>query len=59
MNKAWYKSKTIWISLASVVGVVFFGAETLDPEVQSVVLVVVAFVLRLITKEPISWSEGK
>ena len=59
MGKVWYKSRTLWISLASIVGVVFFGSGTIDPDIQAVILTVIAFVLRLITGEPVVWTNKK
>ena len=56
MNKAWYKSKTLWTNLIAIAGIIAFGKE-FDATIVATVLVVVNFVLRLITKEPVVWSE--
>lgn len=58
MNKLWYKSKTLWVNLLSIVGIVFFGGE-LDPETVGTILVVINFILRFITKDEIIWSAKK
>jgi len=55
MNKAWYKSKTVWINVLSIVGVIFFGGE-LSPETVVIILGAINFILRLITKENIVWQ---
>ncbi len=57
MNKVWYKSKTVWVNLIAVVGIVFFGKEV-DPQISVAVLAVINFLLRLITKEEIVFSNG-
>jgi len=58
MGKLWYTSKTLWVSLIAIVGVVFFGGE-LGPETQATILMVIAAILRFLTKEPVVWSSSK
>ena len=58
MNKKWYISKTLWINLLAIVGIVIWGAE-LPPETIGIALAVINFILRLITKEPIVWTNGE
>lgn len=57
-GKKWYLSKTLWVSLIAIVGVIFFGGE-LGPETQATILMVVAAILRFLTKEPVVWSANK
>jgi len=54
MNKKWYTSKTVWLNLVSIVGIIFFGGE-LDPQVVVGILAGLNFLLRMITKENITW----
>ena len=58
MNKLWYTSKTLWLNVLAIIGIVFFGKE-LPPEVIVALLGGLNFVLRLITKKPIVWTNGK
>ncbi len=57
MVKKWYKSKTFWINIISLVGTVTlleFGYE-ITPEMAVTFLGVINLMLRLITKEEIEW----
>ena len=54
MNKKFYLSKTLWVNALAIVGVIFFGGE-LAPETIGIILTVVNFALRLITKENVTW----
>ena len=58
MNKKWYTSKTLWINVLAIIGIIVFGKE-LSPEMIATALAVINMILRLITKEPIVWSEKK
>ena len=57
MNKKWYLSKTVWVALFALVAT--FSADAFGYEIpasyQTAFLAVVMFVLRMITKEPVSW----
>ena len=55
MNKKWWKSKTLWINVIAIVGILAFGVETVDPEIQGTILAAINFILRLITKEAVEW----
>lgn len=59
--KAWFKSKTIWanllMSIAPIIDVLTGNQVfSLDPEIYAVIVVAVNFVLRFVTKEPVSVS---
>ena len=56
MNKAWYKSKTVWTNIIALIGVIFFSKE-FDAATVGIVLTVVNFLLRLITKENVAWTD--
>ena len=58
MNKKFYLSKTLWVNLIAIVGLIFFGGE-LNPEVVTMILAGINMVLRLITKEPLEWKSTK
>lgn len=56
-SKLWYTSKTLWVNVLSVVGIVLantVGIEISD-EMAVTILGVVNMILRLITKQPVSW----
>jgi len=62
MKKAWYLSKTLWINVLAMLGIVLQGAsghEVMSPEVQSAIIVIVNFVLRLVTKHGLTVSKGE
>jgi hypothetical protein len=56
MNKAWYKSKTLWTNVIAIVGIIAFGKE-FDVTTVGVVLTVINFILRLVTKSNVVWTE--
>ena len=59
MKKVW-ESKTVWVNLIAFVYAIYQGVSghsaPLDPQVQLAILSAVNWVLRLITKESVSWS---
>ncbi len=55
MNKEWFKSKTLWTNVIACVGIIVFGKE-FDMQTVAIILTVINFLLRLITKENIVWS---
>lgn len=57
MGKKWYLSKTIWANAITIASLIFYGQE-LGADTQLAVLGVVNTLLRLITKEPITWGKG-
>ena len=50
--KKWYLSKTLWANLIALVSV--FGLEV-TPEETTAILAVVNIILRIITKEELTW----
>ena len=52
MKKKWYLSKTLWANLLALVTV--FGLE-ITAEETTTILAVVNILLRLITKEELTW----
>ena len=58
--KKWYVSKSLWVAFIGLVWVVLQTAgivsSPLSPETETMILAVVMFVLRLITKEPLEWQ---
>lgn len=57
-NKAWYKSKTLWVN-AIAIAAMFIPAHTgivLDAETQVGILGFINLILRLVTKDPLNWS---
>ncbi|MBT9158510.1 MAG: hypothetical protein DDT36_01522 [Firmicutes bacterium] len=50
--KKWYLSKTLWANLLAIVAV--FGLELTGEEVTAV-LAVINLVLRVVTKEELTW----
>jgi hypothetical protein len=62
MKKNWFESKTLWFNVLALVAVILqavTGKEVLSVETQGVLLTVINFVLRLITKHQIDWSGEK
>ena len=56
--KKWYASKTVWSNFIMLIGVVVLnttGKNLLTPEVQAAIITVVNLLLRIITKEEITW----
>ena len=58
--KKWYASKTVWVNAIALVGAVLVGAgvwdNPLSPDTEVIILSVINFVLRFVTKEEIVWS---
>ena len=56
--KKWYCSRTIWANALMLAGALIAnisGQDILTPEVQASILVVVNVILRVVTKEEITW----
>lgn len=56
--KKWYTSKTVWSNFIMLIGVIVLnttGKNILTPEVQAAIITVVNLLLRIITKEEITW----
>jgi uncharacterized membrane protein len=59
--KKWYKSKTLWVNLISMVAILAqsnFKKDVLLLETQTSLLGIVNLILRVITKEQIDWNGG-
>ncbi|ADO44957.1 hypothetical protein Hydth_0558 [Hydrogenobacter thermophilus TK-6] len=58
-GKKWYKSKTIWVNLIAFIALLLSEklGISLTKEEQGALLVVINIALRIITKEPIVWSD--
>jgi len=54
MNKKFYLSKTLWVNVLAIVGIIIYGKE-LPTETIAMVLGIINFLLRLITKNPVEW----
>jgi hypothetical protein len=57
--KKWYTSKTLWVNFISLLAMVIHGitgVEWLSIEVQATLLSVINILLRVVTKEEISWK---
>lgn len=52
--KPWYKSRTLWANVIAVVAIIFAGLE-LTQEETAAILGVINVLLRLITREKLSW----
>jgi hypothetical protein len=58
MNKKWYVSKTLWANLIAAVVLIGQGVNqnfVIAPEYQAMILTGINFLLRLITKENVTW----
>ncbi|MCB8816132.1 hypothetical protein [Desulfosporosinus shakirovi] len=58
MQKKWYTSKTLWSNGLMLGGIIVLnatGQDILTTEVQGAILVVVNVILRVLTKEEITW----
>jgi hypothetical protein len=56
--KKWYASKTLWSNAVMLAGVIVLnttGKDLLTPEVQAAIITIVNVVLRVVTKEEITW----
>jgi len=59
MGKKFYESKTFWMNIIAVVGILLFKNEAFiaeNPEAVGAILVVLNLLLRLLTKKPIIWT---
>lgn len=53
MKKKWYLSKTLWVNIIAIIAYaiqLFVGKNIITPEYQGLILAVINFGLRLITK---------
>jgi len=59
MEKKWYVSKTIWVNaimlVSSVLVATGVAAVEISPETVAIVITVINFILRAVTKEDIVW----
>lgn len=58
INKKWYLSKTVWVNIIATVGIIaqaVTGKEIVPAEGQVILVSVVNFLLRTVTKENIIW----
>lgn len=56
--KKWYNSKTLWTNVVMLAGAVVLnttGKDILTPEVQVAIITVINVILRVVTKEEITW----
>lgn len=58
MGKAFYLSKTFWLNVLAIVGLILqsYTEFVLSPEAQVAILGLINIVLRAITNEPLSWG---
>ena len=58
IGKAFWLSKTFWVNVLAGVAIVAqaLWGWVMDPEVETSILAGINLVLRLVTKEPITWS---
>ena len=54
MYKKWYASKTLWANLIAIAAILITGNE-LEPQISGSILAVLNMLLRLITKEQLTW----
>ena len=58
ISKKWYTSKTLWVNLLAIIGVLtqqYSGQEIISTEMQVLLLPAVNVLLRAITKDEIKW----
>ncbi len=59
-KKKWYTSKTVWANGIAFIGAILVATGVIDveisPETVAIILVVINFILRLITKDEIIWK---
>jgi hypothetical protein len=57
--KKWYKSKTLWVNIIAIAGIIVRAelGYVLIPEGEVALLALINLVLRVITKEEIDWSQ--
>jgi uncharacterized membrane protein len=56
--KKWYISKTLWVNLIALIAMVaqgISGKEIIDLDAQAVILAGINFILRIATKQQITW----
>lgn len=62
MKKKWYLSKTLWVAVVVFIGSLLaeFGiiSEPFDAGQQGMILGVIFFILRLVTKEPVGGNSS-
>ncbi len=55
----WYASKTLWVNAIAIIAIILQGVTgkvLINLELQATILGIVNMVLRIVTKQPISWS---
>lgn len=58
-EKAWYNSKTLWVNslmLAAMFAQQVTGKDILTPEIQASTIAVINVILRLLTKDKVTWG---
>ena len=58
LNKKWYLSKTLWINVLSIVGILIqtkLGNPIIAPELEVTLLSVINIIIRTVTKSNITW----
>jgi uncharacterized membrane protein len=60
-GKKVYLSKTLWVNLIALVALLAqsFAGFVIDLEAQAAILAAVNVALRLVTKEPVTWSDDE
>ena len=56
--KKWYASKTLWINILAIIGIIaqqYMKESIMTPEFQALLIPVINVFLRAITKEKIEW----
>ena len=58
--KLWYTSKQIWLNIIAVIAFLVqkYTHFVIDPQTQAALLILINFILRCITKQPIVWTEA-
>jgi hypothetical protein len=57
-KKKWWKSKTVWVNailLSAAIAQGITGKEVLNAEAQAAILVGINLLLRIVTREQITW----
>lgn len=58
--KQWYLSKTVWVNLLALLGIsleAVTGKQVLDADIQAEILTVINLILRLVTKQGITFKD--
>ncbi len=58
MIKKWYTSKTIWVNAIATIIAIYeakTGQSIADPSIQLAILGTINFILRILTKDQITW----